>query len=317
MNGMNQENSQQIVFEEDFYLNATAGNERWNEVSILDERGIVEARFVFSYQEKLGLRTIGMPPLVPVLGPWINPQVIESKSHDYIYELVSKIIAKLPRFDHFDQSFHHSRSDWLAWYWAGFEQTSYYTHLLTRETTASLFDSLRENTKRSLDKAQRKNSLTCQIGVPFPELFSVLENSYARQHLGNLSKMEMEPLTRLHQALIQNNRGTILGITNPKGQVLAATLLVWDSSFVYYLRGGVNSSSINTGAGTMAIWESIKFAHNMHRVFDFEGSMVKSINHFFRGFRPIPTPYSRISHSTSKYRLHRRASNLSRHFLGI
>ena len=45
------------------------------------------------------------------------------------------------------------------------------------------------------------------------------------------------------------------------------------------------------GANTLLYWEAIRLASSVSRVFDFEGSMVEPIEHYFRGFGGRQTPY--------------------------
>ena len=47
-------------------------------------------------------------------------------------------------------------------------------------------------------------------------------------------------------------------------------------------------------------FESIKFALSSGRAFDFEGSMIESIEKYFRSFGSIQTPYFSISKTNSK-----------------
>ena len=49
------------------------------------------------------------------------------------------------------------------------------------------------------------------------------------------------------------------------------------------------------GANTLLYWEAIRLAAEVSRVFDFEGSMVEPIEHYFRGFGGRQTPYFCIS----------------------
>ena len=43
------------------------------------------------------------------------------------------------------------------------------------------------------------------------------------------------------------------------------------------------------------IWQAIKDMSNKVQIFDFEGSMIESVERFFRGFGGFPVPYSQIS----------------------
>jgi hypothetical protein len=50
----------------------------------------------------------------------------------------------------------------------------------------------------------------------------------------------------------------------------------------------------------LVLFESIKFAMQSKRAFDFEGSMIESIEKYFRTFGAIQKPYHSVSKTSSK-----------------
>ena len=83
-------------------------------------------------------------------------------------------------------------------------------------------------------------------------------------------------------------------------EVIAVNFLVYDDNTVYYLMGGIDPSKKDLGAMDAIQFESIKFALESGRRFDFEGSMIESIEKYFRSFGAIQTPYFSISKTNSK-----------------
>ena len=69
---------------------------------------------------------------------------------------------------------------------------------------------------------------------------------------------------------------------------------------VYYLMGGIHPDFKDMGGMDIVQFESIKFALESGRAFDFEGSMIESIEKYFRSFGAIQTPYFSISKTNSK-----------------
>ena len=51
---------------------------------------------------------------------------------------------------------------------------------------------------------------------------------------------------------------------------------------------------------SLAMWRSIQFSASVSEIFDFEGSMIKPIQRFFRGFGALQTPYFSITHAPSR-----------------
>ena len=64
--------------------------------------------------------------------------------------------------------------------------------------------------------------------------------------------------------------------------------------------GGGNPTLRNSGATSLCMWEAIKLASTVTKVFDFEGSMIEPIERFFRGFGAMQKPYFAITHKPSK-----------------
>lgn len=68
-------------------------------------------------------------------------------------------------------------------------------------------------------------------------------------------------------------------------QPVAAAFCVYDGTIAYYILGGLDPENRYRGAAASAIFASIRHAREIGlQVFDFEGSMIPSIEAFFRGF---------------------------------
>ena len=64
---------------------------------------------------------------------------------------------------------------------------------------------------------------------------------------------------------------------------------------MYSVLGGGDPELRNSGAQTLAIWESIKFASTVCRSYDFLGSMIEPIEKFVHDFGAVQKPYFEIS----------------------
>ena len=62
----------------------------------------------------------------------------------------------------------------------------------------------------------------------------------------------------------------------------------------YYLLGGVSSGFKDTGGRTLCLWHAICSEREHSSVFDFEGSMVRSIDRSFSRFGGEHVPYHSI-----------------------
>ena len=82
------------------------------------------------------------------------------------------------------------------------------------------------------------------------------------------------------------------------GHVHAVLYVVWDRNAAFHLLSGADPELRTSGAGSLLMWEAITRARAVTDVFDFEGSMLKPVERFFRAFGSRQTPYLRVSRAT-------------------
>jgi hypothetical protein len=81
-------------------------------------------------------------------------------------------------------------------------------------------------------------------------------------------------------------------------------LFVWDSQSCYYLFGAALPAHKNSGAMSLLMWEGIQLAAAKGLSFNFEGSMVESVERFFRSFGARQQPYLSVErHNSFFYKL--------------
>jgi len=84
------------------------------------------------------------------------------------------------------------------------------------------------------------------------------------------------------------------------GTIHAAAFMIWDKRSAYYLLSGADPRLRNSGAGSLVLWEAIRFASTVTRLFDFEGSVMEPIERHFRAYGGIQKRYFQISKINSK-----------------
>jgi len=90
--------------------------------------------------------------------------------------------------------------------------------------------------------------------------------------------------------------------------VHAGAYIVWDSRFTYYLLGGSDETLRTSGAGSLVLWSAVEAAAERGTGFDFEGSMLRPVERYFRSFGGAPAPYSLVRSMRSRvFRLDRAA----------
>jgi lipid II:glycine glycyltransferase (peptidoglycan interpeptide bridge formation enzyme) len=109
-----------------------------------------------------------------------------------------------------------------------------------------------------------------------------------------------EFIENLYNNCKENSACKMFFAKDKDGVVIAGNFLIYDENTVYYLMGGIDPFYKDMGGMDIDQYESIKFALEHNKTFDFEGSMIESIEKYFRSFGAIQQPYFQISKNYSK-----------------
>ncbi|MCE3260275.1 MAG: family N-acetyltransferase, partial [Bacteroidetes bacterium] len=78
--------------------------------------------------------------------------------------------------------------------------------------------------------------------------------------------------------------------------LLGVVFCIHDKNTCYYLLGGVDKSSGVAGVNNLLVQRGIERAKELGcTTFDFEGSMLKGVEKFFRSFGPELVPYFTVN----------------------
>ncbi|HEX7299572.1 MAG TPA: GNAT family N-acetyltransferase [Solirubrobacteraceae bacterium] len=286
------------IFEQPWWLDAVAPG-RWGAAVVRRGEKIV-ARLPYARRRRLGLTTIGQPPFTQTLGPWLAPMEGKyARRLETEKRLLGQLINQLPDFDFYRQSMSPALTNWLPFHWAGFAATVRYTYriedLCDLDRVKSEFQ---DHVRRGIRKAER--AVEVDHDFPLEELLRLNEQTYARQ--GVRSPDSPALIRRLDAACAARGSRRIFGAVDAHGRVHAALYTVWDDGTCYALINARDAELQAHGSNTLLYWEAIRLAAEVSKVFDFEGSMLEPIEHYFRGFGGRQTPYFSISRAAMRAR---------------
>lgn len=237
-------------------------------------------------------RIIGHPPLTQTLGilfPEFNCKYVKMVSHQT--DLIKKLIDLLPDFIFFQQNFNYNFTNWMPFLWKGFNQTTRYTYVIHDLTDLDeIWKGFRENIKTDIRKAEKKVRVTDNPDID--TFLNLNELTFKRQ--GQKLPYTREFVKRLDNTLKEHDARKMFFAVDDDERMHAATYIVWDEKSAYYLMSGADPELRNSGATSLLIWESIKFASQVSKKFDFEGSIMEPIERFFRAFGGKQMPYFQI-----------------------
>ena len=291
-------NSYEPIFSRSWWLDAVAPKQ-WDLIEV-EENNKVVAKLAFCIKKSHGFKILTQPMLTQVLGSYFDIETDKSKYSTILSrqkDLSNKLLDKLPAYDYFSQNFHYSFTNWLPLYWKGFQQSTRYTYVI--ENLANLDDvwsNFEPKIRTDIKKAQTQVVVRDDLGLE--EFYKINLMTFERQN--RQPACDFETLNSLDKACAIKNSKKIFFAQDSLGRVHAAIYIVWDEESAYYLMGGGDPALRNSGATSLLLWEAIKFASTVTKKFDFEGSMVESIERFFRGFGAIQRPYFNISKMNSR-----------------
>ena len=275
------------VFAQPWYLDACTADGAWD-VALAREAGRVVAALPYFYKQKGPFRYATMPPFVKMLGPYLLPEFrgVLKKEH----ALLEELIRQLPAFAAFKQNFYPTATNWLPFYWRGFRQTTYYTYRLhDLHHLAQLEAGLNRNLRRNIQKARQLVRVVHDL--PPEEFFRLNKLSFDRQELA--LPYSWAQFARHDAALATHGARQFFFAVDAQGRVHSAAYLIWDQQAAYYHLSGDDPALRASGAGILLVWEAICYASEVLGLacFDFEGSMLPTVERIRVQFGAVQTPY--------------------------
>jgi hypothetical protein len=291
-------NNNNSIFQSSWWLEAVAPGQ-WGEV-LVEKGGQVVGRLPYVKKKKFGFTFLIMPQLTQTLGTWLSPKAGKYSSQiSEQRELTAGLIDQLPPFDFFWQNLHYSVTDCLPFYWRGYQQTTRYTYVLEDLSDLDkIWQEIKNQTRNRIRKAE-SSGIKVVESEDIDGFLGLVELTYKRQGLALPYSQEL--VKRIDEACKKRSARKIFLAFDQQGVLHSGTYLVYDSKTAYNLISGSDPESRNIGAGMLAIWESIKFAASQSRVYDFEGSMIESIEKVFRHFGAKQRPYLDIRKINSRF----------------
>jgi Acetyltransferase (GNAT) domain len=280
------------IFMQNWWLDVVA-TEGWSVVLTYNKNKEIEAALVFAIRQKWGITTLSEPLLSPFCGVWFR-QTAFKKQHEaitYRKQQLEQLIPQLPSAHRYSFRLNTALTDWQPFYWAGWQQETRYTYRLAIKDLAQVAANFNDNTKRNIQKSAKH--FTIQNSDDFDTFLKTNDLTYQRQNIQQ--PIPLKIWQDVERVLVEKNQRNIFFAQNTEGAVKAAIYVVFDDNTAYYLAGGATEEGRSKGAlfGLMnhAVQEA---AERGCTIFDFEGSMLRGVEPFFRGFGGELTPYFRV-----------------------
>ena len=284
------------IFYQPFWLDLIS-NPGW-EIRFILEKGKLIAAMPLVFNSKNSRRFL-MPKITPYLGPYIDHKLLPSKTstrNSKIHKLLDEFAKSIPHFDYYEQNWHPKSNIWLPFYWKGFKQTTKYTYVLNISNLEKVWDNIKSNIRTDISKG--KKLLRIEPSKNPSDIIEMMEKTFLRN--GTTFPYPKLFLSKVINACIDNKKGAIYKCTDKENNIHSSAFVIWDKNCVYYLLGGSDSRFRKSGSMSFLLWNIISIFSKDFNYFDFEGSMIKNIEKFFRAFGGEPTEYFQVSKINSK-----------------
>jgi hypothetical protein len=280
-------------FEQRWWLDAVAPGS-WGE-AVVERQGEIVARLPYVRKQKLGLTVLTQPPLTRFVGPWLRPSTGKYATRLGVEcELMDELIKALPPYDAYRGSFAPVITNWLPFYWSGFQATVRYTYRIDDLSDPDkLWSEVGGNVRSRVRRAQ--SDVEIRTDVCLDEVLRINRMLFDRQRLA--PPFDDALAHRLDAACRKRGARQIVAAVDAGGRVQSALYLVRDAATTYLLFGGTDPEFRSSGVNSLVVWEAIRRSCGESRQFDFLGSMIESVERVNRSFGARQIPYFFVSRS--------------------
>ncbi|MCH5272397.1 MAG: GNAT family N-acetyltransferase [Lachnospiraceae bacterium] len=280
------------IYEENWWLDTVAGNQ-WERIIVKKSNGEIAAAFPIYKTKKFGFKVLETPPLSPTCGIYFEKTgAKQSKRLEKTKDMIYEILKQLPNKYNHDFRLDINNDYFLPFYWKGYKITPLISYQIENLSDLdTVWKGFKENIKTDIRKAQKNVKVYDDRDIDV--LVDICRKTYKRQD--RKLPWDIELMKKLDGILTEKRARKLLCAVDAQGNIHAVAYFIYDNRRCYYFKGGTDEKYRNSGAMSLLVWEGIKFAAEVSEIFDFEGSMVESIERFDRGFGGTPQVYYRVT----------------------
>lgn len=251
--------------------------------------------FYYLKTKKYGFDFIKLPPYSPHCGLFfLNESKNQSSKNNATKEIMGEVCQYISnqKASLCVLAFPSQIVDLQAFFWEKYKVVPNYTYRIdlskTIEEIKTHFDSKNRN---KINKASKENVVVEENVLNSEQLYQFF-NSSLNTTGANVYGSELKNIF----AKFSNPTNSFTLTAKHNNDVIGNVLCVYDTVNCYYLLGGVYKNSGVPGVNNLLVQKSIEKAQLLGcKTFDFEGSMLKGVEIFFRNFGGKMEPYYTVN----------------------
>ncbi len=279
------------LFQQYWWMETVCKGKQWD-VLLSERDGHIEGALPYLIGRKFCLRHILQPQLTQFCGPWYNcPENVDRI--EFEHRVGGDLAAQLNALKVHVCIMHFSPAvtDWLPFHWAGYRQTTRYTYRFP-----SIADP--ETLLADASRARRQNlsdvENACTLDTAFsPKEFASMHREYFERKKGG-DLLEEEFIERVCHTALKRKQALLWALRDASGQPVNVSFVVYDERCAYALMSAI-APNAPRNSQTYLFWQMIRHLSNLTQSFDFEGSMDKGNEYFYRTFGTVQTPFFEVS----------------------
>ena len=285
------EGSRIPLFQQYWWMETVCRGKQWD-VLLSQRDNRIEGALPYLIGRKFGLRFILQPQLTQFCGPWYN-HPSTSANPDFEHRVGDDLATQLKglKTNLFLQHFSPAVTDWLPFHWAGFRQTTRYTY---RFPSIADPDTLIANASRARRQNLTDVESSCILDTDFqPKEFAAMHREYFERKKG-VDLLNQEFIEHVCRTALDRKQALLWALRNHRGNPVNVSFVVYDDRCAYALMSAI-APAAPRNSQTFLFWQMIRHLSSLTQAFDFEGSMDKGNEYFYRTFGTTQTPFFEIS----------------------
>ncbi len=262
------------------------------EVLISEKDSEIQSGIAFVKTRKRGVKGLHIPPFTHYFGPLIN-----STNHQYQVKFL-KDLMQATGGGHFDFKFPNQDYGILSYSQLGFHNSILITHILKGKLEEFLVK-MNKNKKRELNKLLdmvNSNELVLLDEYDVNEVINLMRETGNRGNFRISVPIFQRVFLERQQSYIKS-----IYVHSKKFGLISAGIYAYDDKMVYNLINASKRLNHNTykTINLLTVFKGIEFALGSNRQFDFEGSMIPGVSHFYKLMGGTSQPVYRVQKSPS------------------
>jgi len=269
---------------------------------IFTKRGELCAVFHLYTQTRYGFAFVRNPPFMPHTGLVINNRAQNGANYlTFNKEVLESFTALLNELSYSVLSIALPPTvvDTQPFYWNKYKVVPQYTYQHDLSGPDSELErQFSSNVRNSIKKAT-KDGVRIEECRDYDLVKQLVKITFSRREK-ELNEDNVEAILQR----VATPQNSFAFIAHWEDKPVAVAFCIHDRATCFYLFGGYDHTSAHRGAGVLCLYNCLLHAKTLGlKVFDFEGSMMREVESYFRSFGPRMVPYYTINKGRMPFEL--------------